>query len=808
MVKPNEREKKEVGKITALTQQEVEDLKNILMALGFDYETIALMWNKSAKEVEQAFLRRGLSGQDLLFFCEHVRLRPGVVQRKLNFDRDESRLRTQKVGFKSTRAPAKWIGPPSFCLVGNASDGRAFREVYLSPGVSASESLDQKVLQQIANGNWPVRLPLLASVIHAANRIQLNHRKLPQLEAILASFPEEIQTVEDVFAPAEAKPIRPEEGQVMNKADMTFATSFAAAGLSSKLAQLIESQSLTGWVYEELDWDDDVLNSFADGEKGPLPEQLTQFLAHCKLVGIMGSEALKETQSFYDDNCEGSVTTGQSDSVKGYFGEFWFAEYVTFGELAIPRVGSDDGSLSKRIYVTLKAIRDEFELQWGEVEQKLGLSHENIIALQSGKQVLKPKFLEVLPKALKKHFGVDLTIQEILGIETLPNLISTVEEVETVVAGEVAQVNPVGPAAVATGDMVVIARNIERLIKAKNLKTFDVLDAAGIRYRPHNARVMKGIEGYFYTEQQLFDIAAKLGVSVEEFRGEFARPGPSGVVSETQATVSDAPQEVAQSSSDYDATDKVLRKVVVAQLRKLRDFLGLTGKGFTEGVPSASKDIYYGLVRVESYVLRGLVQKHKSAAPWLSFEWFLSDVDVIVDQVQEPEAEVAPPTSPLPEPEPVVESVSPEPEVESKEVLVVQTEEASVPAEEPKPTVETQEPFLQTFAKAYGPKPEQPLDWQKLFFVFAKAGYMKGEMVASLLEPVIVYGNLQVNWKQQVLAVAGPVLQSVNQAPRLEYITQDASLMKVLSQLSALDVLLLGREIDQKSSRTDVGQVA
>jgi hypothetical protein len=926
MVKPTRREERKISKISKLEKQVVQDLKDILFVLGFDFETIGLLWDKTTQETEAAFVKCQLNGADLAFFCTHIGLRPAVVQRKLNFDYGESRIGTRKIGHKSTRAPLSWCGPPELCLNGSVMDGKVFREVFQSVGtplsIIARGPSAHKILQQISNGNLPVRLPQLIETLDFVRKANALHRKTGRLEAILDSFPKGIQTVENVFAPAETQINRPEEEHTMNQVDVNFANNFAAAGMSQKLADLIEKEGLTGWVYNNLQWDDDAISQFADGESGPLPDQLENFLSYCDSVHVAG-ELIVDIRSYWEENSDKEQSEQKASepagSTEGHWGELWYSDRVVFAGVSIPHTGKLDESLSKRVYATLLAVQKAGELQWADVQSKMGLSRENILALQSGAQKLTPDFLRVFPSALKKHFGHDLTIEEVLGIDTLPSLVEPTVSEETTpsparldsayssspsaaapleqsenksahesevmmpangwpqkeiskfisiaierndalrlgtVLGTVglnahansqvlrgkrfystAQLRKLAPvlgvsfADLATANkgvldpvvsesgskMVDIGKRIAALIQASPaLTTWDVLKSAGIRYRPHNAAVIKGHKSY--TSEQLRDIANSLGVTVAVLEGAEKADAPNQSQSTPGTEQVESVQDTVAAKPVYDPSDKNLRKVVVAQLKKLKARLGVTGADFLDDVRVTGHAVLYGNSVVSVSVLEDVVKKYQLQLPWLTFDWFLTGAEFVAPAKQV-QSEVAPEpkeaTSTMvrdsSETSRVTADISPA-EVSVGEVNA-QLDEVSLIAEEAAPIQESEPDVVSEVDNSVVHLTEtdslsiKQLDWRKLFFVFAKAGYVEGAKVAALLEPFTTHSDYVVDWTNQVLAVAGPVLRSAHETTSLSDITQDVALAKVLSNMSAFDLLVLSRALEQ-ASRTQKQHVA
>jgi hypothetical protein len=926
MVQPTRREIRKISQIQKLDTQVVRDLKDILYVLGFDFGTIGLLWEKSAQDAEAAFADSQLDGSDLAFFCSHIALRPGVLQRKLNFDHAESSLKTRKVGYKSTRAPVSWCGPPDLCLNGSVVDGKIFREVFQTVGaplsILARGPATHKVLQQISNGNLPVRLPQLIETMGFVREVSTTHRKIGRLEAILGSFPKGIQTVENVFAPAETTLKRPQEGHTMNRTDIDFAKAFASAGMSLKLARLIDKKGLSGWVCDILGWDDDIISQYADGDSGPLPAQLEDFLAYCAKENVTG-ELVVEIQSYWEEN------TGKKQSEQkavqpaepevGHWGELWYSDRVVFGDLSIQLTGRSDESLSKRVYSTLLAVQRANSLQWPDVQNKVGLSREHILALQSGKQKLAPRFLEMFPSVIKKRFGHDLTIREILGIDTLPSLSaqSESEEVGAVpdqvksaystiastatsseqsddksgqesevtmpasgwpqksiatfiaiaidrndalrlgkVLGTVglnahansqvqrgkrsysteqlrklASVLGVSFADLATANkgvlapvvsesesnMVNIGKRIAALIQSSStLTTWGVLNSAGIKYRPHNAAVIKGQKSY--TSGQLNDIANSLGVTVAVLKGEEKADASNQSQSTSVTEQVERVQETVDTKPVYDPSDKNLRKVVVAQLNKLKKKLGVTIAILFEDTRVRSAAILYGSSAVSEYVLADMVKKYQPKLPWLTVDWFLTDAEFVAlaEQVQ---SEVAPESeetaSTLVRDSNAASGVTVD--ISATEVLVevvdTQLDEASLVAEETAPAQESESNVISEVNNQVVHLAEtdslqiKQLDWKKLFFLFAKAGYVEGSLVATLLEPFTVYSNHLVDWKKHVLVAASPVLKSVYATSDIEDIVQDTALKQVMSSLSAFDMLLLSRALEQ-ASRTENQRVA
>lgn len=207
MSKPKRRELDAVSKLSLLDKREVATLYQILCALGFDIQTIALFMEKTDAQVRALFqldavignkpTNAYVTGRDLAWWCELIHLRPGVVQQRLNFD--ESNLRLKKQGRSSTRVPAGWIGPPLFATKGSVVEGRAFVELSSLVAIQALSALHTAKLGQIAEGKFPLRLPQLRDLMKGIEEAAIVHPKIDIIRSALEQFPDGVRTPEEVL---------------------------------------------------------------------------------------------------------------------------------------------------------------------------------------------------------------------------------------------------------------------------------------------------------------------------------------------------------------------------------------------------------------------------------------------------------------------------------------------------------------------------------------------------------------------------------------------------------------------------------
>jgi hypothetical protein len=261
MSKPKPRELDAVSKLPVLNTQEVATLYQILGALGFDFETIVLFMEKTDKEVRTLFrvdeaschkpANTFLTGRDLAWWCDLVRLRPGVIQQRLNFD--ESNLRLKKQGRSSTRVPAGWVGPPLFAIKGSVTEGRAFVELASLVALPAGSALHAAKLGQMAEGKFPLRLPQLRDLMKGIEEAAIVHPKIDIIRSALDQFPEGVRTPEEVLAALtqqeeerEAKPetvVVSKEEPVQVVIVSRFQAELARRGLLPVLRKLHESSA-------------------------------------------------------------------------------------------------------------------------------------------------------------------------------------------------------------------------------------------------------------------------------------------------------------------------------------------------------------------------------------------------------------------------------------------------------------------------------------------------------------------------------------------------------------------------------------
>ncbi|MFM2423624.1 MAG: hypothetical protein RLZZ70_9 [Candidatus Parcubacteria bacterium] len=207
MSEPKQRELDAVSKIPVLENLEVTNLHLILCVLGFDIEITALFWEKTESDVRKLFCvtdqnvskvgRSSLTGQDLAWWCNLICLKPGVVQRRYNFD--ESPLRQRKQGRSSTRVPASWIGPPMFATKGSVLEGRAVAELSRIVSLPTRSVFSVAVMDHIMAGKHPIRLPLLRDLMTAIEEADIAHPKVDVIKNALAQFPKGVRTPDDVL---------------------------------------------------------------------------------------------------------------------------------------------------------------------------------------------------------------------------------------------------------------------------------------------------------------------------------------------------------------------------------------------------------------------------------------------------------------------------------------------------------------------------------------------------------------------------------------------------------------------------------
>lgn len=433
MTKPSTREINQALTIERLSVEETHTLLQVLTALGFDFETIALLWDKSLTNAQGMFDHAELTGADLAFFTKALRIRPRVIQRTLNFD--ESRLQRVKQGFRSNVKILPWIGPPPLCLTGSPSEGRAFREIYTLPevrsDVSPASKLSREIVNQIAKGSYPVPLHVLREVVATWQNTDSTHPKGRILEDVLAGFPRDVQSVEDIFAPAEQTiPNTQTKGVPMSAAMKEFIDQCQEAKIGPAVHDIVAKLGLEQWVETQFQWDAQRLQHLQSNEEGVPQATLAAFLTALAERHTLPPE-VQSLQSQLATFMEGKPVNNATpprrppkppQQIVGKHNEVWFPRKgtVRIAHTVLTVTGEKPDSLPKRIFTVLNQLRQwrENEL-WETFNQRIGITRDTALAFSEGRWVGDADRVEFLLAAIQRGIGVDLSLAQLCGIEPL-----------------------------------------------------------------------------------------------------------------------------------------------------------------------------------------------------------------------------------------------------------------------------------------------------------------------------------------------------------------------------------------------------
>jgi len=429
MTKPSNRELAQILKLEKLSPRDTSTLLQILTVLGFDFETIALLWGKNVAVATKAFMQYQLSGHDLALFCKHINVRPGVIQQKLNFD--ESPLRRTKHGFKSRTKVLSWVGPPELCITGAAPQGRAFREVYCLPAVSgrlsSQSTLQREVLNQIAKGLFPVRFHVLREVISTWKETGIDHQKGVLLERVLALFPKDVQSAEDIFAPAKTTLITTSEVP-MGGAMKRFVEHCVAQRIGPEVYRLVSILQLKGWTEEHFQWDEKRLARLKSNEEG-VPKHTLELLveelarhkrppeaetAYRHITAFLRGKMVLESES-------ASVAPKLPEKILGKHGEIWFPhkQQVRIEGNTLSVTGDGENSLSKRVFAAINTIRIHLAEDWSGINAAIGITRETALSMTHGTWVADAARIEFLLSAIKRGVGIELSLEQLCGLKPI-----------------------------------------------------------------------------------------------------------------------------------------------------------------------------------------------------------------------------------------------------------------------------------------------------------------------------------------------------------------------------------------------------
>lgn len=482
MSQPTTRELDAVSAIPVISNQDVQTLYLILQVLGFDIETIALMWGRSVEDVQAIFSATAdtsvsihtaqMTGKDLAWFCDLIAIKPKVIQQGRHFD--ESERRQRHTSHKAGKAYAQsWQGPPTVCTVGSASVGRAFVGIYfqVEDDLCGKGKLSAASLKFIKEGSCPIKFHALREVVETALKSQAQSSSLSWLQSILEEFPPGIRSVEDAFEVlAENERKVQQEKETMVIQSRLFTAEFTRRGLGPTVAGLAKNSAVASRSLKQIGLSEEAIADLAQAKSSMHPNEFSIFMQSPVMRMDDGTHAveivkLKKMEEWwkgvslpqhslemvrisekaqakiaahvdqpnpYAELPMGEVVkcaTVQSDIVEvdnlGIEWN-WTKRMVKVSGIQIPldmptnnKLASEVKNVSKRLFNTLNAFRLALGTDWPNLLTRLDLPGSLIFDLKNEEYEVKPTIVGRILAALSRICGSGLTTEHLFGIKRI-----------------------------------------------------------------------------------------------------------------------------------------------------------------------------------------------------------------------------------------------------------------------------------------------------------------------------------------------------------------------------------------------------